>query len=89
MVYRNVEFLLKHALVIMSRLRLHHHWKLAPVLYSLWHLATVCKCIASKRGLGLVTCGLVLCGNRSPSLYRADYIMHGSFAKCCAFGTET
>ena len=75
MVYRNVDFLLKHALIIMSRSRPHHHWKLAPVPYSLWHLATVCKYIASKRELGLVTFGLVLCGNRSPSLYQADYIM--------------
>ena len=73
MVYRNVGFLLKHALIIMSRLRPPHHWKLPPVPYRLWHLATVC--IASKRGLGLVTFGLVMCGNRSPSLYQADYIM--------------
>ena len=59
----------------MSRLRPHHHWKLPPVPYSLWHLATVCKCIASKRKLGLVTFGLVMCGNRSPSLYQADYML--------------
>ena len=37
MVYQNVGFLLKHALIrIVSRLR-HPHWQLAPVRTAVWH----------------------------------------------------
>ena len=75
MVYQNDDFLLKHALVSNESFSgPHHHWKLPPAPYSLWHLATVA---ASKRTreLGLVTFGLVMCGNRSPSLYRVKYII--------------
>ena len=64
LVYRNDDFRYTRSLIIMSRLR-HLHWQLPPVLRAVWHLTAT----------SVLTFGLGMCGNPSPSLYRANYTM--------------
>lgn len=64
LVYRNDDFRYTRSLIIMSRLR-HLHWQLPPVLKAVWHLTAT----------SVLTFGLGMCGNPSPSLYRANYTM--------------
>lgn len=78
MVYQNDDFLLKHALV--SNESFMPASSLEAATCSIQPLASCHSSqvlIASKRTreLGLVTFGLVMFGSRSPSLYRAKYII--------------